>query len=153
MAPTKVPARTPVKTPAVEEIEEIEEIEDVRGPRSDEVAPLLPDGRAVTFVLDSSSSQDRRSQFLRRDDQGGEESSEEELDDELGEDEELTDEEDDGGLADAVGHLSQLFVTEEGEAVADVLRGIYDALEKQNKILYKGLQLLEAKHDPKPSKR
>ncbi len=33
--------------------------------------------------------------------------------------------------------LAQLLVTEEGEPVADVLRGIRDALDKHNKILYK----------------
>ncbi len=33
--------------------------------------------------------------------------------------------------------LAQLLVTEEGEPLADVLRGIRDALDKHNKILYK----------------
>ena len=56
-------------------------------------------------------------------------------------------EDDDDGLEDdlitAVGQLTQLMMTEEGEAITDVLNGVRDAIEKQNKILYRGLQLLE----------
>lgn len=70
---------------------------------------------------------------------------EEEEDDE--EDDEEGDEYDDefhDGLTTVVGQLTQLFMTDEGEAITDVLSAIRDSLDKQNKILYRGLQLLEA---------
>ena len=63
-----------------------------------------------------------------------------------GEDEDEDDGEEDESpyeLVTAVGQLTQLMMTEEGVAVADVLNGIRDALDKQNKILYRGVQLLE----------
>ncbi len=69
----------------------------------------------------------------------------EEEDDE--EDDEEGDEYDDefhDGLTTVVGQLTQLFMTDEGEAITDVLSAIRDSLDKQNKILYRGLQLLEA---------
>lgn len=52
---------------------------------------------------------------------------------------------DDDELAATVGQLGQLLMTDEGEAITDVLAGIRDALDKQNKILYRGLQLLESR--------
>jgi hypothetical protein len=70
-----------------------------------------------------------------------------------GVDEDLVDEDEDGDDDDdmdddvitAVGQLTQLMMTEEGEAISDVLHGVREALDKQNKILYRGLQLLEAR--------
>lgn len=64
-----------------------------------------------------------------------------------GEDEDDEDEDDEDGeydvLTTAVGQLAQLLMTEEGEAITDVLSGLRDAIDKQNKILYRGVQLLE----------
>ena len=45
---------------------------------------------------------------------------------------------------DPMHQISQLLLTEDGEAVADVLQGIRDALDKQNKILFKLAGILEA---------
>lgn len=45
---------------------------------------------------------------------------------------------------DPLHQISQLLLTEDGEAVADVLQGIRDALDKQNKILFKLAGILEA---------
>ncbi len=41
---------------------------------------------------------------------------------------------------DGISQLAQLFVTEDGTPVADVLVGIRDALDKLNKILFKAVQ-------------
>jgi hypothetical protein len=41
---------------------------------------------------------------------------------------------------DGIAQLAQLFVTEEGVPVADVLVGIRDALDKLNKIVFKAVQ-------------
>lgn len=88
--------------------------------------------RSVTFVLGS--------QALAAD----EEDEDEDYD---GVDDELeTDDEDDARddeLTTAIGQLTQLMMTEEGEAITDVILGVREALDKQNKILYRGLQLLE----------
>lgn len=43
-------------------------------------------------------------------------------------------------LYDGIAQLAQLFVTEEGVPVADVLVGIRDALDKLNKIVFKAVQ-------------
>ncbi len=67
------------------------------------------------------------------------------LDDELGDEEIEDSDEEFEDLAGAVASVGQLLMTEEGEAVADILRGILDALDKQNKILFRGLQLLESR--------
>lgn len=68
------------------------------------------------------------------------------------EDDELEDEEDDDGvfgeaLFDPMmltQQLTQLLVTEDGVPAVDVLQGISDALDKQNKILYKLASVIEA---------
>ena len=44
---------------------------------------------------------------------------------------------------DPLQQISQLLITEDGEAVSDVLQGIRDALDKQNKILFKLCGLLD----------
>jgi hypothetical protein len=41
---------------------------------------------------------------------------------------------------DGIAQLAQLFVTEDGVPVADVLVGIRDALDKLNKIVFKAVQ-------------
>jgi hypothetical protein len=66
----------------------------------------------------------------------------EDLDVELSDDEDQQDEEEDqDGFEDDdyfdLAQLSQLLVTEEGEPLADVLKGIRDALDKHNKILFR----------------
>lgn len=70
----------------------------------------------------------------------------EEFDDEEDDDDDDDEEdeyEDQAELTTAVGQLAQLLMTEEGEAITDVLSGLRDAIDKQNKILFRGLQLLE----------
>lgn len=66
------------------------------------------------------------------------------LDAAYGQGEEYEDEDDEEGFADesaaAIEQLTQLLMTDKGEPIADVLAGIRDALDKQNKILYRGLQ-------------
>ena len=73
------------------------------------------------------------------------------LDAAYGQGEEYEDEDEDEGFADdeegfadesaaAIEQLTQLLMTDKGEPIADVLAGIRDALDKQNKILYRGLQ-------------
>lgn len=44
---------------------------------------------------------------------------------------------------DPLQQISQLLITEDGEAVSDVLQGVRDALVKQNKILFRLCTLLE----------
>ena len=55
------------------------------------------------------------------------------------EEDEFVDGDDDEDVDDYfdLAQLAQLLVTEDGEPVADVLRGVRDALDKQNKILFK----------------
>lgn len=48
-------------------------------------------------------------------------------------------------LFDPMQHLTQLLVTESGIPIVDVLQGIQDALDKQNKILYKLVSVVESK--------
>ena len=69
---------------------------------------------------------------------------------ELDEDDE-DDEDDDDGFGEALfdpmmltQQLTQLLVTEDGVPAVDVLQGISDALDKQNKILYKLASVIEA---------
>lgn len=131
MAPTKK-GKTVAPAPADDEITEIEAAEEI-----EEVAPQRAprEGATVTFVLD--------------DDQAGhadddrDEDDEDEEDDDDGFDEDMDGHDDE--LTTAVGQLTQLMMTEEGEAITDVLRGLREAVEKQNKILYRGLQLLESR--------
>ena len=53
----------------------------------------------------------------------------------------------DGGaemdLVDGLAQIAQLFVTEDGTPIADVIVGVRDALEKLNKIVFKAVQHLE----------
>ena len=101
----------------------------------EEVVPEPSQGRqTVTFVLDAPPDE-----TIDDDEDLGDE------DDDLGVDVGDEDETYDEDLTTAVGQLTQLMMTEEGEALTDVVNGIRDSLEKQNKILYRGLQLLESK--------
>lgn len=114
------------RKPADEDVVEVAEIADLENkPEAGEETVAAPtaakNSRGVTFVLDSEED--------------------EEFDDDGDEDEE--DDEDEDDLVASVSQLSQLLVTEDGEAIADILRGILDALEKHNKIMYRGLQVLE----------
>lgn len=46
---------------------------------------------------------------------------------------------------DPLQQVTQLLVTEEGTPIVDVMQGIQDALDKQNKILYKLVSVIESK--------
>lgn len=46
-------------------------------------------------------------------------------------------------MFDPLQQLTQLFLTEEGVPIADILQGIRDALEKQSKILFKISNILD----------
>jgi hypothetical protein len=46
---------------------------------------------------------------------------------------------------DPMQQLTQLFVTEAGTPIVDVLQGIQDALEKQTKVMFKLVSVLDAK--------
>lgn len=66
--------------------------------------------------------------------------------------EELTNDDDldiedsfDGGLFDPMQQLAQMLVTESGVPLVDVLQGIQESLDKQNKILYKLVSVVDAK--------
>jgi hypothetical protein len=105
-------------------------------------------GHGMTFVLDrmyeaaAAAAESGDDDGDDEDEDGGSDGGSDEDEDAEGEYMlESTDEE----LVTAVGQLTQLMMTEEGEAVTDVLNGIRDALTKQNKILYRGLQLLESR--------
>lgn len=116
-----MPPRASKKTAALVDVKPEPEL-----PAVDEVEEIVPAERGVTFVLEQTGFEGLdHPPPLEEDDE-----------------EDLEDEED---YEDAVGQVAQLLMTEEGEAVADVMRGILDAIDKQNKILYRGLQLLEAK--------
>lgn len=65
---------------------------------------------------------------------------------ELDEEEDLDSFDDDDGVFDPMHQLTQLFVTEAGTPIVDVLQGISEALDKQNKILYKLVSVVESKH-------
>lgn len=69
-----------------------------------------------------------------------------ETDDEEDDDDMDCDEcDDDFDDEDPLFHISQLLVTEDGEAVSDVLAGVRDALEKLNKIVFKLATVIERK--------
>ena len=51
----------------------------------------------------------------------------------------------DNELFDPMQQLSQFLVTESGVPIVDVLQGIQEALDKQNKILYKLVSVVESK--------
>lgn len=67
--------------------------------------------------------------------------------DEDDEDLESFDEDDDvfGPMHDLSQQLTQLMITEDGVPIVDVMQGIQEAIEKQNKILYKLVSVVEAK--------
>lgn len=113
------PATQPPQQSAPEE--EIEEIQVTKPEKLEK----------VTFLLDHEDPPELESD-------AGEDSDE---DDAASDEEGFADMED---VVTAVGQLTQLMMTEEGEAITDVLNGIRDALDKQNKIFYRGLQLLES---------
>jgi hypothetical protein len=46
-------------------------------------------------------------------------------------------------LVDGLAQIAQLFVTEDGTPIADVIVGVRDALEKLNKVVFKAVQLME----------
>lgn len=52
----------------------------------------------------------------------------------------------DESVFDPLQQFTQLLVTEAGVPVVDVLHGIQEAIEKQNKILYKLVSTIESKH-------
>lgn len=129
LAPAAEPAAAPEPlAPVVEEIaEEIEEVVTAREPQA----------RVVTFAVDADADEDVDEDY--EDEDGNDEDG----DDEDGDEDDEEDDEEAEDLATAMAHLTQLLMTEEGEAVTDVLLGVRDALEKQNKILYRGVQVLE----------
>lgn len=69
----------------------------------------------------------------------------EEIDDDVDDEDIDIDESFDGALFDPMHQLTQVLVTESGTPLVDVVQGIQDALEKQNKILYKLVSVVEAK--------
>lgn len=100
--------------------------------------PPPPEQPVIEEIVDESEEPVREVSFVVAD-PGDEDHPADE--DEEDEDEELHEEDDE--LVATVGQLGQLLMTDDGEAITDVLAGIRDALDKQNKILYRGLQLLE----------
>jgi hypothetical protein len=48
-------------------------------------------------------------------------------------------------MLDPMQQLTQLLVTEAGTPVVDVLQGLLDAVQKQNKILFKLVSVIESK--------
>ena len=46
-------------------------------------------------------------------------------------------------LVDGLAQIAQLFVTEDGTPIADVIVGVRDALEKLNKVVFKAVQLMK----------
>lgn len=115
----------------IEVVDAVDKVVDLVGDEEAIPTDAKPDknkgakGRGVTFVLDS------------------EEDEEFDDDDDGDDDEDDEDDEEEDDLVASVSQLSQLLVTEDGEAIADILRGILDALDKHNKIMYRGLQVLE----------
>lgn len=120
------PNMAPKKKPQVMVVSD-DEVADIQDEVPEIIEEVIPEKQSVTFVLDDEVQE------------YGEDYDDEEEDEE-GED---IDEED--PLTTAVGQLTQLMMTEEGEAITDVLHGLRDAIDKQNKIMYRGLQLLEAR--------
>lgn len=125
-AETPAAAATPAKLVSLDAVDQDDDVEFI-----EEIMPVedVPQ-RTVTFVLDGTEANDQV-----------EEEDEDEYDDDEGletDDDELHDD-----ITTAVGQLTQLMMTEDGEAITDVLQGVRESLEKQNKILYRGLQLLE----------
>lgn len=105
-----------------------------------EVVEPVHEDRRVTFAVDEIADHEH--------DGGGD--SGDDCDEDACEDDDDDDEVEDieygaHELTIAVGQMTQLLMTEEGEAITDVLSGLRDAIEKQNKILYRGLQLLESR--------
>lgn len=100
--------------------------------------PIAEEVEVVEAVVEAGAENDKKVTFSLNEYAADDELDLEDEDD----DEDLEDDED---LVGAVAQVSQLLMTEDGEAVADVLRGILDALDKQNKILFRGLQLLETR--------
>jgi hypothetical protein len=129
-APAPAPAEdVAAPAPAAAQPELDPEIEVVPAPR--------PDGRTVTFILDEGAEAGAEA-YVSEDPEDPEEY--ENPEDAPEED----DYEDEDPLAAAVGQLTQLLMTEEGEAMTDVLAGMRDSLDKLNRILFRGLQLLES---------
>lgn len=126
MAPKSKPVPADAPAPAPQPQPEPEIIEEIVP------EPTQAAGPSVTFVLDGEAAQEEIM---------GEEDGEYYEDDEGEEDFDVEDD----ALTTAVGQLTQLMMTEAGEAITDVLSGIREALDKQNKIMYRGLQLLEAR--------
>ena len=120
------------------------------GPEPEVVEEIVPEparqsGPAVvTFMLDEDGmpAEEEEEEGYGDDDIGDDIDDEDDMEDDMG-DEDI--EEEDDALTTAVGQLTQLMMTDEGEAITDVLNGIRDSIEKQNKIMYRGLQLLEAR--------
>lgn len=101
--------------------------------------------QSVTFVLDEQDNVEYGEDIGEDIDEDIDEDFDEDNED-IEDVEDIDDDDDEeDALTTAVGQLTQLMMTEEGEAITDVLNGIRDSIEKQNKILYRGLQLLEAR--------
>lgn len=122
-------ATAPAAAPAAQAPEIVEIVHEAALAAAEPAEPTEPGG-----------AQEQHVRFVLGDDDVVEEDEddyeyEEEDDDEVEEDD----------LADVVRHLGALLTTEEGEAITDVLKGIHETLDKQTKILYQGLKLLEAR--------
>lgn len=107
--------------------------------------PRAEPGRTVTFVLDDDETDAAAAVHDEFDNDAEDEHDHDDDDDDADLDEADLGTDDEDELTVAVGQLTQLMMTEDGEAITDVLNGIRDALDKQNKILYRGLQVLEAR--------
>lgn len=150
----KKPAAQPVAQIEEEGLleEEIEEVVPVRPAAQD-----LPDVQRVTFLVNSELGEIEEEEEAEDDGLGEDRDEEDEEDGEDGEEYEDDMDIDDDPLAVAVHQLSQHLRTEEGETLGDLLGGVRDSLEattellaglrealdKQNKILYRGLQIVE----------
>lgn len=119
------PQMAPKKKPQAVVIDD--QVADVQDDIPEIIEEVVPEQKqSVTFVLDDEIQEYGEDDYEEDDDEG----------DDIEEEDPLTT---------AVGQLTQLMMTEEGEAITDVLHGLRDAIDKQNKIMYRGLQLLEAR--------
>lgn len=147
-------ARAQAESQVPDDLPDLPDIaEDDEGVEEIRPEPRASGRQTVTFVMDQDddgedAAAEETEEYEDEDEDEDEEDGEEYSDEDVG---------DEDPLAGAFQQLAQLLVTEEGESLAEVQRGLRDSadagvealdrlretVDKQNKILYRGVQLLE----------
>lgn len=111
-----------------------------RGGKAKEAVEVVPEGEQVVEVVPEEEEEVAAEVVPAEEEEVVEDV---DVDDDDDEDEDLESFEED--MFDPMQQLTQLLVTEDGVPLVDVLQGIRESIDKQNKILFKLVSVIDAK--------